>query len=175
MYKLLAITSLIIIIITTFSGCLTQGEGILILYITDAPSDLNITEAIITIVQIDIHFSAGGSANNNTSAGWITISDESMTFDLIQLKDIKEIVARDVLEQGHYNQIRLYIDSAYVTINGDAYKLKVPSGIIRIVNAFEIKRRYTTSLTLDFDIEKSIRVIGKNTYLLQPTIKVIKD
>jgi hypothetical protein len=175
MYKLLAIATILIIGITAFSGCLTQGQGILVIYITDAPGDLNISEALITITHIEVHFTADGSADNNSSAGWKNITKEIMTFDLIKLQNIKEFLGREVLEQGRYNQIRLFVDSAYVTINGIEYTLKIPSGVIKVVNNFEIKRRYTTSLTLDFDIQKSIISLGQNKYILQPTIKVIKE
>ena len=49
MYKLLVIATILIIGITAFSGCLSGGRGILEIYITDAPGDLNITRALITI------------------------------------------------------------------------------------------------------------------------------
>ena len=59
---------------TVFSGCLQQGTGELVLQITDAPSDLNITHANITISQVQVHMSAGGG--NNTTAGWYTVVNE---------------------------------------------------------------------------------------------------
>ena len=175
MYKLLAITTILIIGISTFSGCLTQGQGILVIYITDAPGGLNISEALITITRVEVHFTAEGSAENNSSAGWKNITKEIMTFDLIKLQGIKEFLGREVLEHGRYNQIRLFVGSAYVTINGIEYNLKIPSGVIKVVKNFEIKRRYTTTLTLDFDIQMSIKSTGKNKYILQPTIKVIQE
>jgi hypothetical protein len=161
--------------ISAFSGCLTQGQGILVIYITDDPSELNITQALVTITSVEVHFSSTGSPNNNSSAGWKTVSLETKTFDLIQLIDTSEFLGREVLDQGRYNQIRLVVESAYLTINGKTYDLKIPSKVVKIVNTFDIKRRITTTLTLDFDIQKSVVSTGNNKYILRPTIKVINE
>jgi hypothetical protein len=175
MNKLLIIAIILIIGISTFSGCFDKELGILEIYITDAPGDLNITNALITIKSIEVHFSAGGSAENNFSAGWKTITKEKLTFDLIKLLDVKEFLGRELLYQGRYNQIRLFIDSAYVTINGITYNLKIPSKVIKVIKNFEIKRRFTTTLTLDFDVQKSVKTTGNNEYYFEPTIKVIQE
>jgi hypothetical protein len=175
MYKLLVIAIILIIGIGAFSGCLSKERGVLEIYITDAPGDLNITKALITIKNVEVHFSAEGSAENNSSAGWKTITKEKLTFDLIKLVDIKEFLGRELLYQGRYNQIRLFVDSAYVTINGITYNLKIPSKVVKVIKNFEIKRRLTTTLTLDFDIQKSIKSTGQNKYILQPIIKVIQE
>jgi len=175
MYKLLAIAIILIIGINAFTGCLSKEEGILALYITDASGDLNITKALITIKSVEVHFSAEGSAENNFSAGWKTITKEKLTFDLIKLLDVKEFLGRELLYQGRYNQIRLFVDSAYVTINGITYNLKIPSKVVKVIKNFEIKRRYTTTLTLDFDIQKSVKSTGNNEYYFEPTIKVIQE
>ena len=130
---------------------------------------------MITIRSVKVHFSAEGSAENNSSAGWKIITKERLAFDLIKLQDVKEFLGSELLDQGRYNQIRLFVDSAYVTINGIIYKLKIPSKVVKLIKTFEIKSRYTTTLTLDFDIQKSIKSTGKNIYILQPTIKVIQE
>ncbi|MCK5636178.1 MAG: DUF4382 domain-containing protein, partial [Thermoplasmatales archaeon] len=87
----------------------------------------------------------------------------------------KEFLGRELLYQGRYNQIRLFVDSAYVTINGITYNLKIPSKVVKVIKNFEIKRRLTTTLTLDFDIQKSIKSTEQNNYILQPIIKVIQE
>ena len=70
MNKLLIIAIILIIGISAFSGCLDRELGILEIYITDAPDDLNITKALINIKSVEVHFSAEGSAENNFSAGF---------------------------------------------------------------------------------------------------------
>lgn len=175
MNKSLIIAIILTIGISAFSGCLGRDLGILDIYITDAPGDLNITKALITIKSVEVHFSAEGSAENNFSAGWKTITKEKLTFDLIKLLDVKEFLGRELLYEGRYNQIRLFIDSACVTINGITYNLKIPSKVVKVIKNFEIKRRCTTTLTLDFDVQKSVKSTGNNEYYFGPTIKVVQE
>lgn len=120
--------------------------------------------------------SGDGEANQGEEQGeWVTVVEESQTFDLIALKDVKELLGTAELEAGHYTQIRLNVESALVTIDGVEYDLEVPSDSIKLVNAFTIKEGNTTTLTLDFDIQESVHATGSGKYILQPTIKVIEE
>jgi hypothetical protein len=62
MHKIgILIAALIIIGATFFTGCITTEKGTLLLKITDAPGDLNISEALVTISSIEVHIAAGGN------------------------------------------------------------------------------------------------------------------
>jgi hypothetical protein len=173
MKKLLIIAVGIILVSTSFlSGCIQTGEGTLVLQITDAPGDLNITEALVTISSIKVHLGSGG---NNSTAGWYTIVDEQQTFDLIAIKDVKEFLGEENLSSGIYTQIRLNIDKALVTINGTQYNLTIPSKNIKLIKAFWINNSETTILTLDFDVNESVHKTGNDKYIFKPTIKVIQE
>ncbi len=158
---------------TVLSGCLQQGTGTLVLKITDAPSDLNITHANITVSQVQVHMSAGGG--NNTTAGWYMVVNQSETFDLIGLTNVTEFFGSAVLSVGMYTQIRLTIDSCLITVDGVEYDCKVPSGAIKLIKPFVLKANETTTLILDFDAQESISETGNHTYKFQPVIKVIQE
>lgn len=178
MKNILLIMTLLIIVIIAFSGCLEEWGGILYLQITDIPGDLNITKALVTISSVEVYSSAAGSDEDEkteSSTGWYTIVEEPQTFDLIALIDTKEFLGRGYLDTGRYNQIRLYVDKALVTINGNTYKLEIPSQTVKLIKPFKIENRRTTTLTLDFDIQKSVKSAGKDKYILEPTIKVIQE
>jgi len=81
----------IVIGATFFTGCTTADVGTLQLKITDAPGDLNITEALVTISSIEVHIAAGG---NNSSAEWVTIISEPQQFDLILLENVTDVLGR---------------------------------------------------------------------------------
>jgi len=146
---------------------------VLVLQITDAPGDLNITETLVTISSIEVHMSAGG--NNNSSAGWKMIVEESQTFDLIEIRNVKEFLGRENISDGVYTQIRLHIDSAYVTIDDTQYEMQIPSDTIKLVSGFQINEGETTIFTLDFDVNESVHKTGNDKYIFQPTIKVIQE
>jgi hypothetical protein len=170
---LLGSVAALLVTATIFSGCLQSGNGTLVLQITDAPSSLNITHANVTISQIQVHMSAGGG--NNTTAGWYTVVNDSQTFDLIAIQDVKELLGSVNLSAGMYTQIRLTVDKCIITVNGTAYNCTVPSEAIKLIQPFELKTNQTTTLTLDFDAEKSITENGSHQYKFKPVIKVIQE
>lgn len=174
MKKLLAIFGAVMLIfVGLLSGCITEGEGMLVLKITDAPSDLNISEALVTISSVEVHQAVGG--DNNTSASWYTIVEEAQTFDLISLINVTDVLGSEELSAGVYTQIRLHVDQALVTIDGVQHNLSIPSAEVKLVSGFQILENETTTLILDFDIHESIHETGSGTYILRPTITVSQE
>jgi hypothetical protein len=178
-----AIILLIILVVgisSMFSGCIQSGSGTLVLQITDVPSDLNISKALVTISNVQVHNADFGtddndSEDNESDAGWYTIVNESQTVDLIQLIDVKEFFGEEELTAGWYTQIRLTVESALVTIEGVEYDLNIPSKKVKLTSPFEIVENETTTLTLDFDVYESIHQTGNDMYIMNPTIKVIYE
>ena len=115
MKKVLLILAILSVVVTgMLSGCIQKGEGTLVLQITDKP-DLSITEALITMSQVKVHYA--GIDENGSIGEWITIVNESQTFDLVALIDVTELFGTAVLSAGWYTQIRLHVDQALVTID----------------------------------------------------------
>ena len=166
------IVGLIVISSTLFTGCINTEKGTLLLKITDAPGDLNISEALVTISFVEVHIAAGG---NNSVGEWVTVINESQQFDLIQLENVTDILGSQTLEIGIYTQIRLHIDEALVTIDNVQYNLEIPSKTVKLVHQFIIEPEDTTTLILDFDIQDSVHKTGSDKYIFQPTIIVIQE
>ncbi|MEM4271526.1 MAG: DUF4382 domain-containing protein [Candidatus Pacearchaeota archaeon] len=161
------------------------NTGTLVMQITDAPpQDINIEKALLTISAIEVHMAAAtGAAETNeseanateTKAGWIEVVKGPVTYDLIAIKDVKELLGEKKLEAGKYTQVRLKINKAVVTIDGVEYDLEVPSESLKLVKGFTITAGQTTTLTLDFDAQESIMQAGKGDYKLQPVVKIIQE
>lgn len=176
MNKLLIIGAIAILAVAGYLIFWPSSTGKIVMQITDAPAELSIEKAMITISQVQVHMaSAGGDENTTVEAGWQPISNESKTFDLIAIKDVKEFLGSAELKAGKYTQIRLSIDKAVITINGTEYELETPSDKLKLIKPFDITAGETTTLILDFDAQESIRVAGKDKYNLVPTIKVIQE
>lgn len=169
---LVGTVGLILLCIISLTGCVQDGTGTLVLQITDAPGDLNITSAIVTISTVEVHLASGG---NNSTVGWYTVVEGPNTYDLVEIKDVKEFLGTTELSSGIYTQIRLHVDEAKATIDGVEYDLSVPSSSIKLVSGFWINESQTTTLTLDFDVNESIHKTGNDKYIFQPTIKVIHE
>ena len=168
----IVVAALILISVIFLAGCINTEKGTLLLKITDAPGDLNISEALITISFVEVHIAAGG---NNSSAEWVTVINETQQFDLIMLENVTDILGSQTLEIGIYTQIRLHVDEALVTIDNVQYNLEIPSKTVKLVHQFVIEPEDTTTLILDFDIQESVHKTGSDKYILQPTIQVIQE
>ncbi len=153
-------------------GFVNEGIGTIVMQLTDAPG-LNITEALVTISEVSVHYA--GTDQNDTNGTWITVINESQTFDLIQIQDATEFLGEADLIAGWYTQIRLFVDSALVTIDGVQYDLKISSKKVKLISPFLVQDNETLTLTLDFDVQKSVHKTGSDKYIMIPTIKVIQE
>lgn len=175
MRKTILIAALILGIVV-MCGCLETGTGTLVLQITDAKPELNITSVLVTISKVEVHLAGAGEEENaTTEAGWYTVVEEPQTFDLIEIKDAKEFLGSAGLGAGKYTQIRLTVDKAVATIDGNEWDLPIPSEKIKLVHNFTIEPGQTTTLTLDFDAQESIHPAGEGQYVMRPTIKVVQE
>jgi hypothetical protein len=147
-----------------------SGEYVVNLTVTD---NTNATAWDITVAKI------GVDEDNNSTAGWFPIVNESQTFDLIALLNVTDLLGTASLSVGKYTQIRLTIDSAVITINNsgeiEEHNLTIPSGSVKLIKVFWVYENETTTLTLDFDIYESVHKTGNNKYVMKPTIKVIQE
>lgn len=163
--SIISIIAILNFLTVGLSGCInSEGKGTLILKITDAPAEFEITKALVNISSVEVHLIA---------TGWYTVVEEPQTFDLIQLKNAEEVLGNATLNAGRYTQIRLHVSDAFVTVDGIEHKLKISSGTVQIISPFSIDKDETTTLTLDFDLEKSVVSTGSNKYIMNPTIKII--
>ena len=149
-----------------------EGTGTLVMQLTDTPG-LNISEALVDISQVAVHY--GGTDQNDTNGTWITVVNETQTFDLIELQDATEVLGGVELTAGWYTQIRLYVDNALATIEGVQYDLKISSKNVKLITPFMVQDNETLTLTLDFDVQKSVHETGNGKYIMKPTIKVIQE
>lgn len=174
MNKVIILFIILILGTSPFSGCIKKGTGMLLIMITDKPPELNISKALVTISSVGVHRTGlGNNKDNDSSAGWIVIANESQTFDLILLQNLTDVLGEVNLSVGIYTQIRLYVEKALITIDGVEYDLKIPSKKIKIVSNFLIFEEETTVILLDFDVHKSVHRAGKDKYILKPNIKLI--
>lgn len=108
-------------------------------------------------------------------AGWHEIINTSKTFDLVKLRGVKDFLGETTLGAGVYQQVRLAVSSARIWVDGVEYDLKIPSGSVKLIKPFTIEAGKTTTLTLDFDAEKSVHQTGKQQFIMRPTIKLIVE
>ena len=154
--------------------------------VTDDPFNINFVEsATVTINKIEI-----GNAGPNDTSAFIVLSKDTVTFDLMQLRNgiTQELINLDI-PQGNYDMIRLYVTQASLKIKDQPveYKVKVPSGSqtgikILIAPSLTIEGGLTSELILDFDLARSFVMRGNmshsagvNGFIFKPVIKAINN
>ena len=149
-----------------------EGVYVVSLNVTDDNGVMDWYNTTATIGDID-------DDDDNSTAGWYTIVNESQTFDLMALQDVKELLGQKNLSAGKYTQIRLTVEKAEITINNsgeiEVHDLKIPSNKVKLIKSFWIYEDEATVLTLDFDVYESVHKAGKDKYIMRPTIKVIQE
>ncbi len=131
---------------------------------TDAPPK-EVTKILITVANIEVHKTTGDA--------WVNVVQGPVEFDLVEIQGVEETLGEAILEPGRYGQIRLEIEKAEVTVDGNVLSARVPSGKLRIAGGFSLESGDTTILTLDFDAEKSVVVAGTRNVLIKPVIKLL--
>ena len=142
----------------------TPSVGTLEVRVTDLPNPA-ITAIDITVEEVQVNSASDGQ--------WRTVVQGPVSFDLIKLVGVEDVLGSGDLAPGQYTQIRLKVTSTTITQDGEMSEAKVPSDTLKIVRPFTIVAGETTIATLDFDAERSVVTQGRGNFLLKPVIKLL--
>lgn len=158
-------------------GSTDSTDGTLQVYLTDAPADY---EAVwIDIEAVRIHVSNDEEIDEEDD-GWITISDDPMRVNLLELTNGEfEVLGETELEEGTYSQIRLILgEDNEIVKKGVTHSLDTPSAQqsgLKLNVHTEIEGGEVYTLLLDFDASRSIVEAGKSgKFLLKPVIRTVE-
>jgi plastocyanin len=135
--------------------------------VTDAPPG-GVTKILLTVENIEVN-AAGGAEE----PGWKMVVEGPLSFDLVAVTGIEEILGSAELPPGQYGQVRLKVTEVLITINGEVQPATVPSDVLRVVGGFDLIAGATTVLTLDFDAAKSVVLRGNQPPILKPVVKLL--
>lgn len=165
----------------TTPGTPGSATGKLTISMKDSPfSDAK--ALLVTISKVTAHMADGTSWTTLPFTGGAT----SRTCDLKRLTNTTDVLGTGTLTAGHYTQIRLTVASATLYFDnattGDVCgatmttplglkaEVKIPSGEIKLNHQFEVPAGGTTSILLDFDGDKSIKLHGNGDYQMSPPV-----
>ena len=139
---------------------------------------------LVTFTEVSAH---------HTGAAWqrLPFADaaEARTCDLKRLEEVTDLLGIGQLEAGHYTQLRLEVSrtriywdnkstgdacaSTIISPLGTFSEATVPSGTLHLNRQFTIEPGATTTITLDFDGDKSLKQTGNGKYMMQPVIAIM--
>jgi hypothetical protein len=155
-------------------------NGFLTLSITDAPID----DAIEVRVQFD-----GVELKPSSSEESITLTfNPPMSIDLLALQGQNSVplLTNQTLPTGTYDWLRLNITAAndgildsYIKLSDSSvHELDIPGGSesgLKVIGGLEVIANTPTSMTIDFDLRRSIVMAGTANYKLKPVLKLVDD
>lgn len=152
------------------------AKGTLVIRVTDAPPQHNVTA--INVILSDIRVNQ--SEDENTDGGWVVVYDgEPLEFDLLKLKEQgdAEIIGQADIDVGHYSQIRMNVEFVSADIDGQPVDIvvDVPSNVLRLVASFDMRENQVTELTIDFDAEQSLVFTGQGKINFKPVVTLIVE
>ena len=141
-----------------------MGKGRAVVTITDKRMDISDVSGIdVTVDEVAVH---------KTKTGWVILSDEEQTFDLIELQTTEKLLADSTVDAGIYTEIRLSIKNATVTINDTIRNVTVPPSKLMLKGNFEIKENEISYAKIDFEANKSFVITGEERIMMNPVIKL---
>jgi hypothetical protein len=161
----------------------STAPGTLQVLMKDSPfSDAR--AVLVTFTEVSAH---------HTGAGWQSLpfagGSEQRVCDLKRLEQVTDLLGIGTLEAGHYTQLRLDVSQTRIYWNnpstgpacsptitaplGTFSEATVPSGTLHLNRQFTIESGATTTVTLDFDGDKSIKQTGNGKYMMQPVIAIL--
>ena len=160
---LLLIAAALLIIVV--SGCKRDNfsNGYLRIQVTDDPFPVEfIEEATVQIIKVEARLK-----DYDEGYPFITLLEDTLELNLLDLRNgVTAELAEMEVPAGEYDLIRLYVESAGITIKDHgSYDMKVPSGAQTGIKIFvdppiTVEGGLTSDLLLDFNLDKSFILKG---------------
>lgn len=194
-----AISSLVFL--AAFAGCADldnsgdgddSGEGDVKFYVKDAPAD-ELRAVFVTFNEVKVHRAGEDDSTDEAlqsvpdddlstvpdndidgdDSSWVTIVNTTKTIDLKQFQgDARAFLGESNVKAGKYTQIRIYVTDSYgEDLEGGRVNVTLSSGVLKIVRPWNVEDGKTTTLVVDFDLDKSLSKQGED-YRLKPVLKL---
>lgn len=180
-----------LLLMVSFTACdsatnnTNGGSANIEVKLTDAPANYDAVTIDIQSVRLhsdfeeDIDDDDSESDEEAEDEGWITIMDEPLEVNLLDLTNGNDItLGSTTLEEGEYSQLRFILgDNNTITVDGETIPLKTPSAQqsgLKLQLDTDIEAGETYTLLVDFDAAKSIVKAGNSgMYLLKPVLHAV--
>ena len=174
---IISVLILSLVSLTVLNSCkksdASNGNARLQVYLTDDPGDYEAVYIDVKDVQINV---TGDSSN-----GWQSLQTvNAAVYDVLKLVNDDDTLLADAnIPSGKLHQMRLVLGTEnYVKVEGTSQliKLETPSAQqsgLKLNIQQDVVDGILYTITLDFDVAKSIVKTGNGKYILKPTIRTI--
>jgi hypothetical protein len=114
------------------------------------------------------------SDGDGSEAGWIVLFSDpaGVDVDLLNTTGARAaFLGEEDLAAGQYQQIRMTVIEAYgIDHDGERVEITVSSGTLRSVKSFRVEEDRETRITIDIDLERSLRETGNGQWRMTPVV-----
>ncbi len=141
------------------------GKGELYVGFTDATADIkNVNEVNLEIEKVEVY---------SESRGWVTVSEQSKTYNLLALKSANraEFYAKGELDAGDYTRVRITLGDTVVKTKTKGDVKAFPAGRHIVMNLpISVAAEQATSVLLDVFADKSLHTTSDSKWVFAPVI-----
>ena len=164
---------------------LPAGMGTIEVRVTDAPPKYTVTRIIVEISEDEEEGGVQVHRVDGEGGGvWETIDILGGRNPFVLYPDLlglEQVLAVGDVDAGKYTQIRMNLESVTVTYTytedgvpqENTVEAIIPSGELKFVRPFYVEEGGETTITLDFDADKSVAVTGApDKVIFKPVVKL---
>ncbi len=142
-------------------------QGTVVIAITDTAANMGNVSAInMTVDKVYLH---------SESQGWVSVSSNSQTFELLDLKAKKSLalVVKTNVKADTYDQVWLHVVKVMVTTSGTVKEAKLPSNDFKIKGIVKVIANANANATASMDViaDESLHKTLKGELVFAPVIK----
>lgn len=142
-----------------------QEQGKVYVTVSDASANIqNVTDVAMTVSKVELH---------SATQGWVTVSNNSHTFNLLSLKanGKAELAGNADVAVDAYDQVRATISSVEVKTKSAGTKAAVlVSNTLTIPGAVVVRANESSHANLDVKTSSSLHTATKGEYVFAPVV-----
>jgi DNA-binding transcriptional ArsR family regulator len=141
-------------------------NGSTVFTLSDSPQYYNISAVFVTVTNASVRSTAGK---------WYRIPLQQRTFNLVDLRNISEIMSGVNLSVGSYDAIVLSASNVSAIVNGTSKSVFLPSGKLVVLGEFNITSNSTNWINIDFDLQRSLHITSNGSIVMLPVLFIRHD
>lgn len=161
------------------------ATGTMRLMLKDSPF-ADAKSVLVTFSEVDVH---NADAADGTWTKLPFPTGTTRTCDLTRLQAAADVLGTGPLPTGHYTQLRMVVTGAVLYFEnastgdacgasitapaGKSANVTIPSGEVKLNRLFDITAETTTTMSVDFDGDKSVHETNSGVYMMSPVITVL--
>lgn len=142
----------------------TAATGDVVFAITDAAANMGaVSKVEVTIDQIRVRAEGGA---------WTTVSNETQTFDLLQLRatNTVQLMTQVQLQERNYDMVELNVSQVRITNGSGTHTAMMINNRLQMECMLEVQTQTMATVNFDFIADESLHETTEGQYVFAPVV-----